>query len=130
MRPFGPPPPPWLTFQPRPGRLAVTRQPGGCHNELHDANRSRCVVGTFTYGSREAWSAFVPLYARRLRELMQGRGPARAPLCADQDIIEDVASVAPELFDEFDVSDAWGWSNARPPKRHQSHGGTRRRTPA
>jgi hypothetical protein len=116
MRPFGPPPPPWLTFQPREGRLAVAREAGGCHNELHRANRSRCVVGTFLYGSRSAWDAFVPLYAQRVRQLIQGHAGASmvAPLCADQDIIEDVASHAPHLFDEFDVSDAWGWSHAQP----------------
>jgi hypothetical protein len=129
MRPYGPPPPPWLTFTPRQGRLAVAREEG-CHNDLHGTNRTRCVVGTFLYGSRQAWEAFVPLYARRVRELVQAAHgqttpSPRAGLCLDQDIFEDVAEAAPHVFDEFDVSGAWGWSDARP---HNPNAAKRRRS--
>lgn len=114
MRPFGPPPPPWRTFFPRQGRLAVAREPGACHNELHGANRSRCIIATFLYGSRAAWAAFLPIYTRRLRNLVHLDEGAPKPLCTEQDLYEDVAAIAPDLFDEFDVSDSWGWVNARP----------------
>ena len=119
---------------PRPGRLAVAREPGACHNDLHGTNRTRCIIATFMYGTRRAWAAFVPLYARRVRELMimraqggghggggalrgeGGAGAVAAPkaVCTEQDVFEDVASEAPHLFDEFDVGDPWGWTNPRP----------------
>ena len=131
MRLFGPPPPPWLTFQPTHGRLAIAREHGACHNSLHGTNRTRCIVATYLYGSRSAWQTFVQLYARRLRGLLVGRAvgfDAPKPLCTEQDLYEDVASVAPELFDEFDVSQPWGWVNPRPHEEikhgiRQSHGG-------
>lgn len=123
-----PPPAPWTRFWPAAGSLAVARIDGSCHNALRGTNYSRCPVGTYMYGGRAGWDRLLPLYFRRVRQLVLAADASRprALLCMDQDIFEDVARM-PEprrhrspLFDEFEVSRSssnwggWGWEGAAP----------------
>ena len=95
-------------------------------------------MGTFLYGSRRAWQAFLPLYIARVRELIVSSSSGLKMLCLDQDIFEDLAarpsvasasasvhSAAPSptgsppgvhhLYEEYTTSDGagWGWADAR-----------------
>ena len=106
-----PPKPPWWAFWPERG-LAVRRHPGACHNKLQGTNHSACIVATFMYGTRDAWHDFIREYAAVTRQLIVNPS-SQKKLCTEQDIMQTVMSLHPEMFEEFTTSDGWGWKDAR-----------------
>ena len=102
-------------------RLAVRMHPRACHHEAHNISkqdRPKCVLGTFVYGSSQAWAALLPMYSARLGELVEShrewapRGLKK--LCADQDLLTDLVLSRPARFDRFVTADNWGWRNPKP----------------
>ena len=147
VRRIDPPPPPWFSFWPVPGAIAMARLPGACHNELRGTNYSACPMATFLYGDTRAWRRLLPRYFRHVRHLVlaavadgslaDGPRSARAMLCSEQDVYQDlnaadgdrtdsgshsgVTARAPTpLFDEFQTSKSgenwggWGWEGVAP----------------
>ena len=53
-----PPPAPWRSWW-ADGRLVGRFHAGACHNEERGTSFARCVVGTYLYGDRPAWTRFV-----------------------------------------------------------------------
>lgn len=124
-----PPPAPWTLFWPRNGIAALLHE-GACHNALRGANHSTCVVGTFLFGDRAAWQRLSRNFGARTARLVDQAAAISRPagareawpveaavLCADQDVLTDVARDEPTLFEWF-VTDGggygWGWGGARP----------------
>ena len=124
-----PPPAPWTRFWPRHGIAALLHE-GACHNALRGANHSTCVVGTFLFGDRDAWRRLSRDFGARTARLVDQAAAISRPagareawpveaavLCADQDVLTDVARDEPALFEWF-VTDGggygWGWGGARP----------------
>ena len=123
-----PPPPPWTTFWPRDGALAVTKLKRACHGwrlresgDEHDEDdkqwdHTSCPIGSILYGSEEAWQAFADAHARVVRDLVLGNRSRE--LCSDQDVFETVAQANPQLVDEYETSEQhYGWRDARPKQK-------------
>ena len=69
------------------------------------------------YGTRDHWTRLAAAFELRVRELVESRkrwsADGRQMLCADQDILADLARGQPNLFEGFETADEWGWSNAK-----------------
>lgn len=111
------PNPPWMRILPGVTSLAVRQHALSCHNALRNTSYSRCVVGTYIFGTRAAWGSFIPKFFRRLRHLVESQERWGAAglhmLCADQDVITDVVDSDHELqrspWQLLLPQDRWDW---------------------
>ena len=102
--------------------------PRACHHVAHNISkqdRPTCVLGTFLYGSSQAWDALLPLYSTRLGQLAESRREwaprGLKKLCADQDLLTDLYRSEPSRFDSFVTKDNWGWRDPYPDPRTNGH---------